>query len=234
MDSALFNGVFSSARANSGAIIVGAGSAGCNGVPARARLAYSNYGSRVDVQGYGECVSTTGYGDLYSGGPNAQYTSGFSGTSSASAMVAGAAAEFSSSYMQTNLTALTPAALKAGLQHGSVQNTSVNPGNIGTLPNMAYSLRLTDITKPSAPTQLVGTATAPNQIALSWKPATDNLGYVKYVVYRNSVQSATVTGALAFVDTSIRDKVNFTYKVVAVDASSNRSAASNSVTVQNL
>ena len=45
-----------------GAIIVGAGSApGCSS-PARGRLSFSNYGSRVNVQGWGQCVVTSGYG----------------------------------------------------------------------------------------------------------------------------------------------------------------------------
>ena len=75
---------------NSGAIIVGAGGAGA-GEPARARLWFSNYGSRVDLQGNGEAVTTTGYGDLYNAeGNDNQYTQQFGGTSSASPIVSGA------------------------------------------------------------------------------------------------------------------------------------------------
>src|SRR5262249_36556248 len=80
---------------DSGALLVGAG--GAPGVlpapPAlpddRSRLDFSNYGSRVDLQGWGELVVTTGYGDFYNAeGTNLFYTN-FSGTSSASAIMAG-------------------------------------------------------------------------------------------------------------------------------------------------
>ena len=47
---------------DSGATIVGAGGSGVTGCsPARQKLGFSTYGSRVDVHGWGECVVTTGY-----------------------------------------------------------------------------------------------------------------------------------------------------------------------------
>ena len=74
------------ARGDSGAIIVGAGSPDA----AHNRLGFSTYGSRVNVQGWGGAVFTLGYGHFatYGGDPNQRYTDYFSGTSSASAMVA--------------------------------------------------------------------------------------------------------------------------------------------------
>ncbi|MEU2038996.1 S8 family serine peptidase [Nocardia niwae] len=87
-------------EADSGAIIVGAGAPppgfhGRDHGPARSRLSFSNYGERVDVQGWGLEVTTTGYGDLQ-GGPDEDlwYTDVFSGTSSASPIVAGAVTSF--------------------------------------------------------------------------------------------------------------------------------------------
>ena len=79
---------------DSGAILVGAG-APPSGVfgPDRSRLGFSNYGSRVDCQGWGRSVATTGYGDLYQGsGEDEWFTAAFSGTSSATPIVAGAIA----------------------------------------------------------------------------------------------------------------------------------------------
>jgi serine protease len=76
---------------DSGAIIVGAGGAGT-----RVKRPFSTYGSRVDVQGYGEKVYSLDVGNAFKDPDNPDdrnrwYTSGFSGTSSASAIVAGAA-----------------------------------------------------------------------------------------------------------------------------------------------
>lgn len=80
-------------RRDSGAIVVGAG-APPNGLYGadRSRLDFSNYGTRVDCQGWGRSVVTLGYGDLRSGSPQQQYTAEFSGTSSASPIVAAACA----------------------------------------------------------------------------------------------------------------------------------------------
>jgi hypothetical protein len=82
----LFSGY--QARGDSGAILVGAGSS------ARVKLSFSTYGSRINVQGWGGGVFTTGYGNYatYGSDANQRYTSSFSGTSSATPIVASAAA----------------------------------------------------------------------------------------------------------------------------------------------
>lgn len=99
------NNKFNRSVRDSGAIIVGAGSPPTNlSQVDRSRLDFSTYGSRVDVQGWGYYVTTTGYGDLYAGtGKNQWYTSSFSGTSSSSPIVAGAAAVLSSIAEQRGL-----------------------------------------------------------------------------------------------------------------------------------
>lgn len=79
---------------DSGAIIVGAG-APPNGRfgPDRSRLNFSNFGARVDCQGWGRSVVTAGYGNLFAGsGEDQWFTPNFSGTSSATPIVAGAIA----------------------------------------------------------------------------------------------------------------------------------------------
>lgn len=85
---------------DSGAILAGAGAPppgthGRNHGPDRSRLAFSNYGQAVDVQGWGREVTTTGYGGLWRdpGDVNNRdrwYTDTFSGTSSASPIIVGA------------------------------------------------------------------------------------------------------------------------------------------------
>jgi len=79
---------------DSGAIVVGAGAPPNLAFgPDRSRLDFSNFGGRLDCQGWGRSVTTTGYGDLFSGpGENYWYTNAFSGTSSASPIVAGVVA----------------------------------------------------------------------------------------------------------------------------------------------
>jgi hypothetical protein len=72
--------------------MVGAGAPPRAGYADRERLDFSNYGSRVDVQGWGRKVATLDYGDLQAcAGSDRHYTGEFSGTSSASPIVAGAA-----------------------------------------------------------------------------------------------------------------------------------------------
>ena len=93
LDDPVYQGNFDRTLRDSGAILVGAGASPGGAIPARSRLAFSNWGSRVDVQGWGNSVVTTGYGTLQAGvDRNRWYTSGFSGTSSASPLAAGAIA----------------------------------------------------------------------------------------------------------------------------------------------
>lgn len=94
---------FNPSNPSSDAVLAGAGAPppgthGRDHGPDRSRLAFSNYGARVDAQGWGREVTTTGGfwdkpGDLQ-GGPEeiAWYTDTFSGTSSASPVVVGALA----------------------------------------------------------------------------------------------------------------------------------------------
>jgi hypothetical protein len=86
---------FGRGTADSGSIVVGAGSPPnpTHNRPQqvdRSRLDFSNYGSCVDAQGWGADVTTLGFGDLQGGADeNAWYTDVFGGTSAAAAMVAG-------------------------------------------------------------------------------------------------------------------------------------------------
>src|SRR5206468_2516506 len=112
LDDPTVSGQFPQPWDDTGAIIVGAGTAysgviypgtsGCTATfPPRQWLSgVSSYGSRVNLQGWGECVVTSGYGDLYppqgSNNANSSYTMMFKNTSGAAPIVAGAAASLSS------------------------------------------------------------------------------------------------------------------------------------------
>lgn len=130
---------------NSGAIVVGAGGVGGNAAN-RSRLYFSNYGSRVDLQGNGEEVTTTGYGDLYNTeGANYHYTANFGGTSSASPIVSGAVILLQSAYKSRNNGAvLTPANVLSILRTtGKPQLPGIAPvsENIGPLPDVYAAIR---------------------------------------------------------------------------------------------
>lgn len=87
LDDPIYQGLFDRDVRDSGAILCGA-SNGADLNPAY----FTNYGERVDLHGWGFNVVTTGYGDLQGGNETQWYTSGFSGTSSASPIVVGSVA----------------------------------------------------------------------------------------------------------------------------------------------
>ncbi|MES2864713.1 MAG: S8/S53 family peptidase [Bacteroidota bacterium] len=129
-------------RGNSGAILVGAGTSDIN----HEKLSFSNYGSRVDVQGWGQNVFTCGfYGSYFTigGDLNQSYTN-FAGTSSATPMVAGCAIVLQSYYHSLTGNYLTPLEMKNLLINtGISQGISVS-GHIGPLPNMQNAINAID------------------------------------------------------------------------------------------
>lgn len=123
---------------NSGAIIVGAGTANL----LHNRISYSTYGTRVDVQGWGENVLTSGYGDAYIIGNdfNQQYTN-FAGTSSATAMVAGCVAVLQSYNFSLTGSYLSGPQMRAILKDTGIPQGDVASGNIGPLPNVQAAMQ---------------------------------------------------------------------------------------------
>jgi hypothetical protein len=124
------------ARGDSGAIIVGAGE------PARSRLSFSTYGSRVDVQGWGGSVATLAYGDLglYGGDSNQSYTGSFSGTSSATPVVASAVALLQTVSLNETGAKMSPQAMRSLLIATGRPQTGDLLAKIGPLPNLAAAI----------------------------------------------------------------------------------------------
>ena len=121
---------------DSGAIMVGAAE---SPLP-HDRADFSNYGSRIDCYGWGENVVTCGYGNLDDGGGNDDltYTDTFSGTSSASPIVSGAALIVQGKYEALTATRLSPTQMRA-LLSDSATGTPQGPnvaGNVGVMPNL--------------------------------------------------------------------------------------------------
>ncbi|HXD09954.1 MAG TPA: metallophosphoesterase [Anaerolineales bacterium] len=88
-----------------------------------------------------------------------------------------------------------------------------------------------DITAPTTPDDLVATAIATNRINLSWTASIDKVGPVGYQVFRNNFRIAIVSTS-SYVDTNVKAKSTYAYRVVAFDASGNFSATSNNTTAK--
>jgi subtilisin family serine protease len=116
---------------DSGAIIVGAASS----VHPHERMYFSNYGSRIDCFGWGENVATTS--DGWQSQDPAIYTSTFSGTSSASPIVAGAAVLLQS-WAKQQRRVYSPKEMRALLCNRKINTRSKAPktDRIGVLPNL--------------------------------------------------------------------------------------------------
>jgi subtilisin family serine protease len=148
---------------DSGAIVVGAGVPPTNyfdifdafgafpsysriGVP-RSRIWFSNYGRIVNVQGWGWHVTTCGYGDAQGGRDERRwYTLRFSGTSSASPIVTGAAAVIQGIARARHGAPLSPARVRRILMRTGTPQAP-GPGvplsqRIGPLPNLERAVRM--------------------------------------------------------------------------------------------
>ncbi|MBT3231549.1 MAG: S8 family serine peptidase [Calditrichaeota bacterium] len=150
-DDGRYEGRFDPENRHSGAILVGAGAPPSgNFGPDRCRLDFSNYGERVDLQGWGREVTTTGYGDLFFPGNDRLqwYTSEFSGTSSATPIVAGSVVCIQGIYKARTggQQTLTSTEIRDILhQSGTPQNVDGLQGNIGPRPNLSEAVNLLSI-----------------------------------------------------------------------------------------
>lgn len=137
---------------DSGAIMVGANRGGGDDL---SPACFSNNGARVNVSAWGQLVATTGYGNqdgaegvppdpfFAANGtdPLQWYTAGFGGTSSASAIVAGAIGLIQSVRAAAGLPKLTPLAMRTLLTStGTLQGAGAH---IGSQPDLQAALRAT-------------------------------------------------------------------------------------------
>lgn len=135
LDGSAYDGAFDQSKRDSGAILIGAGAP-----PGRnhlTRLNFSNYGSRIDAMGYGRNVVTTGYGGLHGkGNKTKEYTAEFSGTSSATPIVTGAAVSILGMAMAKNQTISLDNLRKALRATGTKQKGNTSRERIGNLPSI--------------------------------------------------------------------------------------------------
>jgi len=133
LDSGAYGGLFDRNVRDSGAVLVGAS----DGATLN-KASFSNYGSRLDAHGWGWDVVTSGYGDLQGGPVTQQYTSAFSGTSSASPIVTGAGVILNSIHRTVLGTPIDPLVLRSLLTStGTPQGSG---GSIGPRPNVRAAI----------------------------------------------------------------------------------------------
>jgi len=130
---------------DSGAIMIGAGGPPRPGFVDRERLDFSNYGSRVDVQGWGRKVATLEYGDMQACDDvrHRHYTGEFSGTSSASPIVAGAAIILEGIARQRGAV-ISPADLRELLRRTGTPQAGDTRKAIGPRPNLARAIPIVE------------------------------------------------------------------------------------------
>jgi subtilisin family serine protease len=130
-------------RGNSGAIIVGAGTPDLNHNKFfQSGWWGSTYGTRVDLQGWAQNVFACGYGTaiIINNDINQGYTN-FSGTSSATPMVAACAIVLQSYYHSLTGNYLTGPQLRIILKETGIPQGNPSAGNVGPFPNMETALQ---------------------------------------------------------------------------------------------
>jgi cytochrome c peroxidase len=93
------------------------------------------------------------------------------------------------------------------------------PANISASPGDPL-----DTTPPTTPGGLLVVTSGQTSIDLRWNAATDNTGVSRYRVSRSGLLLATVTSP-GYSDTSLQQNTSYSYRVTAIDASGNESAA---------
>ncbi len=94
----------------------------------------------------------------------------------------------------------------------------------------AVAVSTLDVTVPSVPSNLQGTAASASQIDLTWTASTDNVGVTGYRVYRNGIQVGTAAST-GFSDTGLSEATSYSYRVAAYDAAGNLSSLCGAVAV---
>lgn len=169
-------------RGNSGAIIVGAGEPNVSHRPTY----FTTYGSRVDVQGWGWDVFSSGYGDAYmiGGDFNQTYTM-FSGTSSATPVVASCVIVLQSYYHNLTGEYMSGEDMKTLLKEtGTAQQGDLGKP-IGPLPNMKAALEKLSSLENCRPPRGFSVAVDEDCLAKIEWTAPEDVENPKYNLYKN-------------------------------------------------
>jgi hypothetical protein len=126
-----------------------------------------------------------------------------------------------------NLSVTSPSDAASGAYTPTVQITE----NFNLIHDVSTSVTYTvlgttpagDTTPPTAPPTFTAKARR-RRVKLAWLPATDNVGVVAYLIYRDGALATQTTG-LKFRDRGLTQGVTYSYTVTAKDAAGNESAA---------
>jgi hypothetical protein len=88
-----------------------------------------------------------------------------------------------------------------------------------------------DTAPPSAPTLVNAAYVAPTQVGLTWQAAQDNIGVVAYQIVRNNRVVTTIGNVTEYVDRTVKQRTKYSYRIRAIDAMGNISAASQTLTI---
>jgi len=143
LDDIIYGNRFDTTYRNSHAIMVGAGGP-WSWPEDRQRLDFSNYGRRVDLQGDGRGVYTTGYGDLFAPDDDIDqfYTAAFAGTSSATPIVAGAAACLQGHYRASYNRVLDADQIRTILTQSGTPQRGDKAEHIGPRPDLYAAFQM--------------------------------------------------------------------------------------------
>jgi exo-1,4-beta-D-glucosaminidase len=115
--------------------------------------------------------------------------------------------------------------------HGSAPSVRVAGWNTGTQTVPAGSGE-PDVVPPTVPGNLRTTSVTAGSVTVCWDPSTDNVGVVRYDVFRDDVKVGSATPpATCFTDTTVQPETTYAYTVKAFDAAGLSSAASTPLSV---
>ncbi|MEM3113401.1 MAG: hypothetical protein QXI33_03185 [Candidatus Pacearchaeota archaeon] len=113
--------------------------------------------------------------------------------------------------------------------------SSSGSANVHNTSSSAVYNVLVDNIAPLAPTNLIATKTGKGNkqtVNLNWDAATDNIAVAQYLIYRNNVHLATISGnTLSYKDGSTKLRETYSYYVIAKDGAGNISPPSNTITI---
>lgn len=122
----------------------------------------------------------------------------------------------------------------AGLAPGATTSLCVRAvdaaGNRSSVSGSVAVTTLPDTVPPGVPTQLAVVRTGPVEAAVSWSPATDNVGVVRYDVRRGGVIVGSTAGTTLLM-TGLTPSTTYSCDVRAIDASGGASAYCTAISV---